>query len=180
MTGRTGSAFSALTLLALLAGCKQPEPPPPPPPVEKRVQPEVSPAPDAVAAPEQPVEQKPEPTPDASVSPDVPAEVVDKGPKGIARFKMSETSETAGPVDFRHRKHQKQYGCKKCHHEIKPGEIPASCGSCHGPQEEICDLQTSFHKTCNPCHNSMGMGPVKCAACHKWIKKKKKKEPETE
>jgi len=49
-----------------------------------------------------------------------------------------------------------------------------ACGSCHGHDEEICDLQTSFHKTCNPCHNSMGMGPTKCLGCHKWIKKEKK------
>jgi hypothetical protein len=100
----------------------------------------------------------------------------DKGPRGIARFKLSEESETAGPVDFKHRKHQKQFGCKKCHHEIEADTRPSGCGTCHGPDPEICDLQTSFHKTCNPCHNSMGMGPVKCMECHKWIKKKEGKE----
>ncbi len=171
---RAGSGI-ALTLLsvALLAsqGCKEPAPPPATRPVEEKAPPQEPPAPEAPPAPEEPVLTPPA---DANITPDAPVEAEDKGPKGIARFKMSNESETAGPVDFRHRKHQKQFGCKKCHHEIEPGGTPAPCESCHGTQEEICDLQTSFHKTCNPCHNSMGMGPVKCVECHKWIKKETK------
>jgi len=121
-------------------------------------------------------EEPPEPGPPAPPPVDAGQEVVGKGPKGIARLTMSDESETAGPVDFRHRKHQKQFGCKKCHHEIAGDQTPASCGSCHGKQAEICDLQTSFHKTCNPCHSAMGMGPVKCLGCHKWIKKETKSQ----
>lgn len=173
LTGLIRSGPLALALPVLLAsgGCRQPEPPPPveeqPPPVQ---------APEPVPEPVEPVAEEPvnAPPADAGTAPDVQEQVQDKGPKGIARFGMSDESETAGPVDFRHRKHQKQFGCKKCHHEIEPGGTPESCGSCHGPQEQICDLQTSFHKTCNPCHNAMGMGPVKCVGCHKWIKKEKK------
>lgn len=173
MPGTKWIPAMAIGLLCTL-GCKQPEPPPPPPPPA----PEKAPPAEEPPPPEEkpPPQEKPaaDPAPDTAATPDAAPEVVDKGPKGIARFKMSDESQTAGPVDFRHRKHQKQFGCRKCHHEIEPGDTPAACGTCHGPQEEICDLQTSFHKTCSPCHNSMGMGPVKCVGCHKWIKKEKK------
>jgi hypothetical protein len=168
-----GSLLLASLLLVAFHGCKQPDAPPPPPPVEVVQHEETPPAVEEPPATEEPpaVEEPPD---DAGSTPDVVEEVADKGPKGLRRFTMSDGSETAGPVDFRHRKHQKQFGCKKCHHEIAKDQTPAPCGSCHGEQEEICDLQTSFHKTCNPCHGSMGMGPVKCLGCHRWIKKQKK------
>jgi hypothetical protein len=157
-------------LLALVSttGCKEPAPPPPPPPVQESA-PAVRP-PEPEPPPPQP-EPEPEPQEEKDAAPEPEEEVPQKG---FPRFSLSTGSEEAGPVDFRHRKHQKQFGCKKCHHEIEPGVKPSSCADCHGVQEEIMDLMTSYHKTCNACHIGMGMGPIKCAECHKWIKKKKK------
>lgn len=129
-----GSLLLASLLLVALHGCKQPEPPPPPPPPAEVVQQEEEPPPSVEPSTPEPAAETPE---DADTTPDVKEEVADKGPKGLRHFTMSDGSETAGPVDFRHRKHQKQFGCKKCHHEIAKDQTPTPCGSCHGEQEEI-------------------------------------------
>jgi hypothetical protein len=179
---RLSSLGLAALLVASLAACRQPRPEPEPPgTADAGGAPDTAPAPEPEPA-ETPPSAQPEPAADAGsdaasdAASEADAEPIP--PKGFARFKMGTESEEAGPVDFRHRKHQKQFACRKCHHEIQKDEKPSACGDCHGVDEEICDLMTSFHKTCNPCHNSMGMGPVKCAECHKWIKKKKKKKTE--
>ncbi|MHC5077103.1 MAG: hypothetical protein ACYTFM_11845, partial [Planctomycetota bacterium] len=88
-----GTALALLCIvLGASQGCKRPEPPPPPPPVEEKPPPAEAPAPEEPPPPEEPAEEKPaeEPAPDAGTSPDAALEVVDKGPKGIARFKMSD------------------------------------------------------------------------------------------
>jgi hypothetical protein len=169
------TCVAAVAILALShPGCTRPRPDAEPPP-----------AADASVAAE-PASEPPSPDseaePEADVAPEADAEIEADagpaqrgGPKGLPRLELCAGSEEAGPVDFRHKKHWKQFACKKCHHEIEADQRPAPCSSCHGADPGILGLQQAYHKTCVPCHASLGLGPAKCMECHAWIKKKEGK-----
>jgi len=60
--------------------------------------------------------------------------------------------------------------CAGCHHHSPPDERPPACRSCHstaaGPEKDLPDLTSAYHRQCIGCHQAIGHEAQGCTDCH--------------
>ena len=87
---------------------------------------------------------------------------------------IKDVQDVKPPVIFSHKKHNSSDGlnlkCVECHHNIKEGEQPKSCATCHDKEKD--DGKKIALKGNPPTSVTKGMFHVKCVGCHKSEKDK--------
>ena len=81
---------------------------------------------------------------------------------------------------FPHKKHQKIYKCKECHHAKADDNMQAPyvegmavrrCITCHNPEDmanlKLNSFKLAAHGSCKECHKkNKAQAPTKCSGCH--------------
>jgi hypothetical protein len=106
------------------------------------------------------------------------AAVAENQEQGPESMKVDTNGKGRSVSSFPHRSHQDllkgKTGCVSCHHDMKGGNPPRKCGTCHtdpkkkDPLSKASGFRYAFHKACMGCHMDQKDQPdlKKCATCH--------------
>jgi len=90
------------------------------------------------------------------------------------------TAAGSKPARFSHKKHQKTFGCKECHHAktdngmqspYVEGMKVTKCTTCHNTEgmanAKLNSFKLAAHGLCKECHKKYkDSAPTKCTGCH--------------